>query len=268
MSKYYSHTKLDVARKCMLMYKFQYVDKIKIDGDTAASDFGSLIHGIAEEYKGGGKIELLALYHKGIETYKLTDFYKAKVPLALQNVHEYWKAILANEEVVKEVKHESDITVPLNETLTLNGKIDIVIEQKNGRFRIVDYKTNKSNAYANHNNQLSMYMLMLNKKYGIPYDKMDCEVVYLAMDAENKKGDKIKNSGYDNISKIYKLEECDVECLISEIETIDKAIEKSIAKNEWKARPGKFACTYCPFNPLCDKKWVPESNLTEVKHHS
>ncbi len=256
----YSHTKLDVARQCMLKFKYQYIDKIKVedDIDDSASVFGSLTHEIAERYVGGGKEELLSLYHELVPTkYTLTDFYKQKVPIALQNIHEFWKEVLSTN--VKKVEHEADITIELNENIKLNGKIDIIIEQNSGRTKIVDYKTNKSNQWSNHTSQLAIYMLLLHKKYGIPYDKMDCEVIYLALEPINKKGETIENVGYKNISKIYTLDECDVDCLISEIETIDKAIQKSIDKGEWKSKPGKFNCTYCPFASLCDKKWTLES---------
>ena len=256
----YSHTKLDVARKCMLQFKYQYIDKLPIiEGDMSASEFGSVVHEVAENYIGGGKAELLALYHTATKKIKLTTLYKSKVPLALQNIHDYWKAALSKN--VKEVKHESDLTIELTKDIKLNGKIDILIEHNNGRFRIVDYKTNKSKEYANHTNQLSMYMLLLHDKYNIPYENMDCEVIYLALDPITKKGQKVENKGYENVSKLYKLEECDVECLKSEIEMIDKQIQKSIDRGEWKPKPGKFNCTYCPYNTICDKKWTPETDV-------
>ena len=211
----YSHSLLDVARKCMTLYKFKYVDKIKLKNeDTSAADFGSFVHEVAERYKGSGRDELLAL------------------------------------------KHESDITIPLNEELSLTGKIDIVVI-KDGRYRIVDYKTSKSNKYGDHSNQLAMYMLLLNRKYGISYDKMDCEIIYLALDSMTKKGEAVPNEGYKNISKVYKLEEMDVECLLSEIDMINKRIKKSIDKGEWAANPTWFNCTYCDFHTICPHKFSP-----------
>lgn len=254
----YSHSKLEVARQCMLKFKFQYIDKIKVEEeDKSASDFGSCIHEIAEKYKGGGKVELLALYHELVPAkFPLTEFYKKKASLALKNVHAYWKAFLS--EGCEKVTHEADLTVDLSDNIVLNGKIDLIIE-KNGRMRVVDYKTNKSKEFANHTHQLAMYMLLLNRKYKIPFEKMDCEIIYLALDDKTKKGVEVLNEGYENISKIYHLDETDVDCLISEIESIHGRIQKSIDKNEWKANPGKFNCTYCAYNKLCEKKWVPET---------
>jgi len=251
----FSHSKLDVARQCMLKYKYKYVDKLKLkQEDMSASDFGSLVHEIAENYKGGGKEELLVLYHTLVpEKYKLTDVYKAKVPLALKNVHAYWTSVLAAD--CDKVQHEIDATIDINAEISLNGKIDLFIE-KRGRYIIGDYKTSKSKEYANHTNQLATYMLILNKKYNIPYEKMDCEVIYLALDPITKKGKEVLNEGYDNISKFYKLDESDVEFLVREIEMINARINKSLDKNDWLSTPTKFNCTYCDFSSVCEKKWL------------
>jgi RecB family exonuclease len=249
----YSHTKLDVARQCMKKFKFQYIDKIKIEEeDTTAADFGNIIHEIAEKYTGGGKEQLLALYHEVVPSkYPMPEKYRQKLPMALRNVHSYWESVLSAG--CEKIDHELDTTIDLNEEISLNGKIDLII-QKDGRYRIGDYKTAKSKEYANHTSQLAIYMLLLNKKFDIPYEKMDCEIIYLALDPQTKRGVEVLNEGYENISKIYKLEESDVECLIAEINMIHSRIQKSIDKGEWSANPTKFNCTYCKFKSLCDKK--------------
>lgn len=257
----YSHSKLDVARKCMLCFKYKYIDKLKDKQESTASEFGNLVHSISEEYSGGGKEVLLKLYHKYKDKYKISDEYKKKIPLALKNIHAYWVAFLSKEEKEK-IKHELDFkTTPikLKEDISLIGKIDIYIECKNGRYRIVDYKTNKNNKFSNHTSQLSLYMLLLNRLHGIPYDQMDCEVIYLSMDESDKYGNPILNEGYENISKIYKLDELDVECLTSEIFQIDERIKKSIDTGKWKSNPTKFNCTYCDFKDICPEKWTEES---------
>jgi RecB family exonuclease len=256
---HYSHSSLDIARTCMLRYKYKYIDKLKIKiEDKSAADFGSVMHEIAENYKGSGREELLKLYRERVPSkYQLTDFYKAKIPVALKNIHEFWKVVLSSD-LVESIKHEEDLSIDFLKDIKLVGKIDIVIKTKDGRYRIVDYKTSKSRQYADHTNQLAMYMYLLNKSQDIPYDKMDCEICYLALDAMTKKQEPVKNEGYENISKVYKLEESDVTCLISEIEMIHKRIQKSIAKGEWSHNPTWFNCTYCDYNTICDKKFGTE----------
>jgi CRISPR/Cas system-associated exonuclease Cas4 (RecB family) len=248
----FSHSKLDVARTCFLQYKFKYVDRIQVDGKADATEFGSLIHDVAEHYTGGGKDELLSLYHKFVKKYEITDVYRLKIPLALKNVH---TSFVECGKGIKQKWSEDEVRVPYNDEIELNGKIDFRSLTTSGRHIIADYKTSKSNAYANHRNQLSMYMLMLHLKYDIPYKDMDMIVIYLALDGQDKKGNTIANEGWDNITKEYKLDESDVSALEMEITAIWNKIQKCTDRNDWPAKPAKFSCTWCPFNTICDKKW-------------
>lgn len=253
----YSHSSLDVARSCMKKFKYKYIDHIKMPEDKEASDFGSVIHAIAEHYKGGGKEELLKLYHEQVPSkYTITDKYKKKIPLGLKNVHEYWKQLQSDE--IQTIQHEENCEIELNQEIKLVGKIDIVITYSNNKIKIVDYKTSKSKEYANHTNQLAMYMLLLNRKYGIKYEDMDCEIIYLSLDPETKKGKQVLNEGYENISKIYKLDSTDVDMLMAEIDSIHKTIQRSIETGKWRAKPDSFTCKYCQFNSLCEEKYKEE----------
>jgi CRISPR/Cas system-associated exonuclease Cas4 (RecB family) len=249
----FSHSKLDVARTCFLQYKFKYVDKVQVEGKADATEFGGLIHEIAEHYTGTGRSELLELYHKFKNQYAITDFYRLKVPLALKNVH---TSFVECDKDVKEKWSEDEVRVPYNDEIELNGKIDFRSLTNDDRHIIADYKTSKSSAYANHRNQLSMYMLMLHLKYGIAYEDMDMIVIYLALDGTDKKGLTIANEGWSNIKKDYKLDESDVSALEMEITAIWNKIQKCTDRNDWPAKPTKFSCTWCPFNELCDKKWI------------
>jgi hypothetical protein len=88
----YSHSKLEVLRKCFLQYKYKYVDKLEEEQDRSATDFGEVCHYIGEMYKGTGKKELLELFKSKVPgEYQLNDFYKHKIPLALKNIHTYSK---------------------------------------------------------------------------------------------------------------------------------------------------------------------------------
>lgn len=252
----FSHSKLEIARQCMLKYKFKYVDHAPTKKDTEATDFGEVMHTIMELYDGGGKEQLLKLYHDLVPgKFNLTEKYRKKVPLALKNIHTYWVAFLSKEE---RQEHEKEVSVNLNDHIDLMGKIDLFIQCKNGRVKIGDYKTSKSKEYADHTNQLAFYMLLLHKKYNIKYEDMDLEIIYLALDPETKKGKKVLNEGYENISKIYKLTEQDVGMLEMEMEEIYRRIKRAEDSGEWKPNPGWFNCTYCDYKDICTKKWNPE----------
>lgn len=251
----YSHSKLEILRKCFLNYKYKYVDKLDDEQDRSAADFGEVCHIISEKYNGTGKKELLSLYKEITkQKYVLNEFYIKKIPLALKNIHTFYTNYLNDPNVV-DIKRESDILINLNETIQLNGKIDLIITYKNNRVKIIDYKTSKAKN-ANHTNQLSMYKLLIHKKYNIPYDLMDTEIIYLALNAETKYGEKVLNEGIENIKLPYSITETDIFCLISEIEQIDNMIKLSTEKNDWKSNPTWFNCTYCGYNKICPKKFV------------
>jgi hypothetical protein len=255
----FSHSKLDVARSCWLKFKYQYIDKIKdMPEDRSASDFGEVCHYISEHYTGHGKEELLALYHKALISGKtqiiLNEEYKKRIPLAIRNIHDYWYTVLKTLPV-DAVKKEEEVKIQLNENISLNGKIDIHIKYPNGRSKITDLKTNKSYKFKDHRNQLSMYMLLLKYRWNIQYEQMDTDILYLALEESDKYGNKILNEGYENINKVYKLDEIDVECLKTEIETIYEQLKRNIERNQWKAKPTEFGCKFCKFNSICKEKY-------------
>jgi hypothetical protein len=251
----YSHSKLEILRKCFLLFKYKYLDKLPEVQDKSATDFGEVCHFIAENYKGTGKIELETLLKQKLtKEYKLTDFYKNKIPLALKNIHAYNK--LFSDPEIEFVNKELDLTIPLNDAISLTGKIDIMIKYKNGKYRIVDYKTSKAKN-ANHTNQLSMYKLLIHKKFGIKYEDMQTDIVYLALENITKKGERVLNEGLENIILPYDVDEMDVNCLIMEIESLHNKIKLSKDKNVWNCNPTWFNCTYCGFKHICDKKFQP-----------
>lgn len=252
----YSHSKLEVIRKCLLLYKNKYIDKLEGEQDKSATDFGEVSHSIAENYKGTGKQELLDLY-KGLvkEKYKLTDFYVKKIPLSLKNIHTFHKTIIEDESV-EWVKRELDLKAKLTDDIEINGKIDILIKYKNGRYKIGDYKTSKSSKYGDHTNQLAMYKLLLNKNYDIPYSSMDSDIIYIALDGEDKYGNIILNEGLENIIKPYDVTASDIYCLEEEIKSIHNMILKNMDTNIWKENPTWFNCTYCQYSKICTKKFI------------
>lgn len=250
----YSHSKLDVARGCMKAFKYQYIDRLKGISDTSATDFGEVCHYIAEHYKGGGKEELLHLYHSVVPSkWILKPEYKKRVVVALKNIHEHWKHALYNIDPEK-VHTEGEVVVDLNSEISLNGKIDLFI-QNGDKIIVKDYKTNKSSEGKSHRNQLAMYMLMLHLKFKIPFDVIDTEIVYLALEEFDKKGNPVLNEGIEHIIAKESVDESDVECLKTEILTIHAQIQKNKATGKWKPKPS-WKCKWCKFNNICEDKQI------------
>jgi CRISPR/Cas system-associated exonuclease Cas4 (RecB family) len=250
----YSHSKLEIARKCMRLFKNKYIDKIKVDDKNDYNRFGNLLHEVIENYTGTGLEELVALYHKFYKKHPYTDnALKARAPIALKNIHSTWKKYIKDSKGT--IVHEEDVKVQLNDTIKLNGKIDILIVEDD-KLYIKDLKTSKNNKYGNFEAQIAMYMLLLHIKYDIPYSDMDGEIIYLCMEEQDKHGNVIKNLGLKNIVKPIKLDVADVEMLKEEIIHIDEKINRAIVKDVWKASPTWFNCTFCPYASTCADKYT------------
>lgn len=253
----FSHSKLNTVRKCMKLFHYKYILKEIGEEDDDPKNFGNLIHKIAENYTGGGKKVLLKLYNQFKDKY---DFdmktYKKRLKLALKNIHTFWKENLQD----TEFKTEQEITENFIDDISLTGKIDVMITVDN-KVRIIDYKTSKSTKYDDHTDQLAMYMFLIHKKYDIPYENMECEIVYLSLVDEDKKGNVVLTEGYENISRVYSVDESDVAMLGEEIEAINHRIQRALRTDKWIARPSWFNCTYCPYKDLCDEKWTDDKKV-------
>lgn len=252
-----SHSKRECADKCWKQFKYVYVDKLKIedeDDDPSAANFGNCIHEIAENYKGGGKEELLKLYHEYVPSkYTFNYFYKNKLGLALKNLHNYYMNNLKDVEYTPEQTVFSDY----NDDIVLNGKIDVLYE-KDGRYKIVDYKTKKTYKWYDPKDQLCMYALLLHNKFKIPYSKMDFEIVYLSLEKEDKYGNITLNEGLENIQKEYNISEEDIECQKKDIKVLYKKYNRYMETGKWPSNPTKFNCTYCKFKTICDEKYIED----------
>lgn len=248
---YLSHSRLDVYRKCHRQFWYEFIKELpKEDENKEASDFGSCCHEILEKYTGGSKQELMELYKSMVPTkYPITSKYKKKIPLALKNIHMYYKTILRK---YPSAFKEKQIRIKYNVGVILTGKIDLIIEQDDGIYLVVDYKTKKTYKFSKPEEQMSMYALLLDRDKQIPLEKIRCEMVYIALDGEDKYGNIILNEGYENIVKPCRVKPTDVESLKKEIETLQIRVEKYTEEKDWLTSPTKFNCTYCPYNKSCE----------------
>lgn len=245
-----SHSKMDVARKCMKLFDYKYIQKIKTDVENIYADFGSFVHEVAEHYKGEGKEKLIELFKNLVPSkFKIHESYKHKIPLALKNVHSYYANYLKKQ---IEFKNELNLAFALEDDIIINGKIDILIKTKKGKWRVVDYKTKKTYKFYDPKDQLAMYMLLLHNIFDIPYEDIECEIVYVSLEREDKYGNIIPNEGYKNISKVYKVTYEDVKLLEREIRVLYKRIHKNIETNTWLSNPSWFNCTFCDYKDICE----------------
>ncbi len=89
----------------------------------------------------------------------------------------------------EQVAAEESIAVPLNSLLSsapdemsFHGKIDAVYADENGRYILIDYKTDKTEDYNTaHRKQLEVYRKLYSLKHNVQLDKISSKVMYLGL---------------------------------------------------------------------------------------
>jgi CRISPR/Cas system-associated exonuclease Cas4 (RecB family) len=85
---------------------------------------------------------------------------------------------------------------------------------------------------------------------------MECEIVYLSLVDKEKDGTVVLTEGYENISRVYTVDESDVAVLGEEIEAVNHRIQRALKSDKWSSNPSWFNCTFCPYKHMCEDKWT------------
>jgi DNA helicase-2/ATP-dependent DNA helicase PcrA len=145
---------------------------LRVPEVSVAFGIGSRVHEIAEvRFKGTlKKAELTEDEKKYLDNIEKID-------------HEIEKQYGA-----KQIAAEERIEMPLSEAfgikedITFNGIIDAVYGCKDGRYLIIDYKTDKTTDYAgDHRKQLAVYKRLYSKKQGIDESRIEVAIAYLGL---------------------------------------------------------------------------------------
>jgi hypothetical protein len=242
-----SPSSIDTMEKCPRQYFLQYIEKIKVKDEKPANTFGSMMHLIAENYKGGGGDEIKGLCKcfktdpKLRERYwdKLDDVYKAKIPQALKNLHYY---LTKRMPLIDDFKHEECLDVvgfdKIGEVdIHLQGKIDGLYELC-GKIWVTDFKSGKK--VKDHSGQLGFYLFLLElvRKPYIKNKEVIGEIVNICL--ENGV------TGEDTIEH-HKLEEFDATVAFNRVKKAVDTLKKLGIKVEDKEKYVK------KISPLC--KW-------------
>ena len=262
-SKVYSHSKLDLFKKCKKQFHFNYLDpeiapiKKQFYKPRDYKTKGNAVHGaITLFYYLPPKKRTLANLKKCLKEawYSELDVYR-QPPIGLlggfediDHERETYKDAIRNLANFLEIERETNpklfynpvknirksfedyerMIQPLDKKFFVSGKFDRIDELENGNLRIVDFKTGKSkNGIA----QLELYKLLAEMNFGKKVD----EVCYYYLDDK-----KIKS--YD----VAKVKNKDIKDKI-----LDKI--KVIQKNkEFNPSPSRL-CSHCDFEEICPK---------------
>lgn len=256
----FSHSSISVMEKCHREYFLQYIAKVRVPDDAPHSAFGSMLHLIAENYKGEGQDEIKGLFQcfqtnpKLKKKYwdKLDDIYRGKIIQALKNLYRWMKN---RRLLVEDYKPEIQIDVHNidkvdDKDIHLQGKLDGFYFYKDKTF-ITDFKTGKKR--KDHAEQLGFYFYMLSKVNPAIVEDSDVvgEIVNISLEAD---------PAYDDgVVEYYELEEYDIIHAEKRVERAIATLRKNgISKddiNNWKKKPQKL-CDWCKFKKSgkCDGK--------------
>lgn len=209
VSQTYSYSRIDVFQKCPMKFMFKYINKYKTKSSSVALEIGTLCHEILEkkfEYLRDGK----SVQYKKLQKEFLLKIKEINYGLEyIEKINIFSKRILKKEDLgewmVLDV--EQDINFKFN-GYDMIAKIDRIDVNKNGDFRVIDYKTNKD-LYEDKDLktplQMYIYALAIKEKYGkypieFGYDMIFHNEIQLAMsNGWDKRGLKKLESIFDNM---------------------------------------------------------------------
>lgn len=177
-----SHSSIELLEKCPYSFYERYVMKFYPEVEpNYASEFGSLIHEASQFYKGTGRAEFEFLVEKFRHKYLINDEYADKIPLAISNYLFFHEVYLVG---AKKIYKEKSIQILLNEYVGFNGSIDILYQQEDDSWVVVDLKSSKKP--GDYSKQLSCYYYLLSKISNKTPSYLNCKVVYLVAPTEDK----------------------------------------------------------------------------------
>ena len=244
----FSHSRIGSFENCPLQYKFNYLDRIKVEQeDTVETFLGSWVHNTLEKLYKDLKFEklnslkeLIAYFNKQWkENWNSTIKINRKEYTQENYRNRGVRAITAYYDHYKPFDHGKVIGIETTDLLDLGSnykfhvRIDRLVDMGNGLYEVHDYKT--SNALPvqdklDKDRQLAMYSLWVKENY------KDCKKVrlvwhYLIFDKE-----------MDSFRTVSQLEGLKKEVL-SKIKEIENC--KEFSANE------SALCDWCAFQTLC-----------------
>lgn len=163
-----SESKYSTYKQCPHKYRRQYVEYLESDpgGDDSPLRFGSYIHRIFElGYTATTEEELLKLAKELKPKYKFARSYDKKIEPCIKNFLKF------NGPLAETVGTEVEYIIEPEKGIELNGIMDRVIKDANGKYLVIDYKTSKkelSKIQLYKNSQLQGYAWAASIIYGVP----------------------------------------------------------------------------------------------------
>lgn len=252
----YSHSRLSTFEQCKQKYKFQYVDKIKVDiPDTIETFVGSRVHEALEKLYKDLQFERLNTCEELFEFFEMrweeewSDTIIINDTYSIQNHKDRAKRFIRDYyDHYKPFNHLRTLGLETEDRMQLeNGnqfhiRIDRLACDKEGNYYVMDYKTNKhlkAQDELDEDRQLAMYSMWVKNRFA------DCQQVklvwyFLAHDKE----------------MVSERSEEQLASLKAQVEALIKEVEKT---TQWPTNVTAL-CGWCKFKQLCPA-WKHEYEL-------
>ena len=253
----YSHSKLGTFQQCKQKYKFQYVDRVKVESkDTIETFLGGLVHKTLEKlYKDlkfqklNTKEELLNFFKECWnkefndkilivkKDYKKENYFEMGIKF-ISDYYEHYKPF----NNLTTLGIETEYRLELDDGNSYHVRMDRLSCDKDGNYYVCDYKTNnqlKPQEELDEDRQLAMYSLWVKNNFN------DCKNVklvwyFLAFDKEM-----ISERNEEQLLNL----KLDVQNIIKEIESC----------NNFPTTVSNL-CDWCAYKSLCPA-WKHELEL-------
>lgn len=239
----FSHSSLSMMEQCPRKWFLRYMARHYFYQPQPWTDFGLLVHYVAELYRGEGgeHIKKLARKIAKEKNLKVHPDYIKKIPVALRNLKRYYDKFLAK---AKYLKTEKEFRTDLTEYVDLVGLVDVLYKNEDDEWVIGDFKTSKQK--GEHSKQLATYYWLMREMTGKKPKTLKCQVIYLSQDSMSE--------DIDDFVQEYVLDEEDIEACERRLQAgINVIANCGTDKNKWRKKPNKL-CDYCIFKEynLCN----------------
>ena len=178
----YSHSKLSTFEQCRRKYRFRYIDRIKVPGQSVEAFLGSVVHEVLEHLyedvrhtKIAGLEEMLEDYRKRWDAGWSEDItivregYTAEHYFAMGEgfIRDYYARHHPFDQG-RILGLETQDFLDLGEGIKFHVRIDRLMDEGNGVYSVNDYKTNKSlpgQDEADSDRQLAAYSIWVRERY-------------------------------------------------------------------------------------------------------
>jgi len=239
-----SSTKIDTYNSCPLKYRLKYIDKLPERKTRATGEFGSIMHGILEEFHGLNNqkqtketlFELLEKYWRedSFEYRQRGEEFKKQ---GKEILSDYFSFIKENPPAV--IGREKSFSYTMADiNVTISGKIDR-IDNEDGLLNIIDYKTSRKKEKAEKNLQMALYTeaILNNSVSDIKGAPGKASLHFL-----RHGDDPLSSHSFSN-------------------EELDKSREKirdvadGIRSGSFETKKGEFTCKYCDYKDFLCPAW-------------